>query len=152
MDAGFTNDTLAEEPAEPQAEPQASTSTLSSESQPHNDQAPPKKKRKRTKKPKESGDNDGEKERSTEGKEQDAVSSGQAKVAPKKKPKGQRKTKGRSIITTKCCFILKAFSSARCCPALRIETPETDCGETRRHNLFCMSRKRARCKRLSDNT
>ncbi|OJA20537.1 hypothetical protein AZE42_01601 [Rhizopogon vesiculosus] len=87
VEAGFTNDALAEE----SAEPQASTSALPSES----DQAHPKTKRKRTKKPKESDGNDGESARSTEGKAQDAVGSEQAKVAPKKKPKGQRKTKVR---------------------------------------------------------
>jgi hypothetical protein len=147
VEAGFANDALVEEPAEPQA----STSTLPSESQPR-DQAPPKKKRKRTKKPKESGGNDGEGAQSTEGKTQDVGSSEQAKPAPKKKPKAQRKTKGRSIIVSKCHSILKAFSSARSCTTLRNETPETDCGEACRHDLFCMSTKRASSKRLPDNT
>jgi zinc finger CCHC domain-containing protein 9 len=94
VQAGFTNDALVEP-----AEPQASTSTLPSEAEPHG-QVPPKKKRKRTEQPDESGDNDGESARSTEGRVQDAVGSEQAKVAPKTKLKGQRKIKSRSIIAS----------------------------------------------------
>ncbi|KAG0700829.1 hypothetical protein DFH29DRAFT_929889 [Suillus ampliporus] len=90
VEAGFTDDPPVEEPAEPQA----STSTLPSESQPH-DQATPKKKRKRTKKPKENSDGSGEGAGSTEDKAKDAGGSEKAEIVPKKKLKDKRKPKAR---------------------------------------------------------
>lgn len=86
VEAGF------EEPIEPQA----STSTLPSESQPHDNQVPPQKKRKRTKKPKESG-GEGEVEGKGKVEAQDAGDPGTAKVEPKKKLKDKRKPKCRSF-------------------------------------------------------
>jgi hypothetical protein len=93
VQAGFPDDS---EPAQEPTEPHASTSTLPSESQPH-DQVPPKKKRKRTKKPKENGDEGGEKAGPSEDKAQDTVNSEAAKVVPKKKLKDKRKPKSRSF-------------------------------------------------------
>jgi zinc finger CCHC domain-containing protein 9 len=93
VQAGFPDDS---EPAQEPTEPHASTSTLPSESQPH-DQVPPKKKRKRTKKPKENGDESGEKAGPSEDKAQDTVNSEAAKVVPKKKLKDKRKPKSRSF-------------------------------------------------------
>ncbi|KAG1812077.1 uncharacterized protein BJ212DRAFT_469695 [Suillus subaureus] len=129
VQAGFPDNS---EPVEEQAEPHASTSTLPSESQPH-DQVPPKKKRKRTKKPKENGD-----EKADEDKAQDAGSSETAKVVPKKKLKDKRKPKTRpdpaqrsesrrqkriaeKYADTTCFACRRKGHTARDCPTIRNE-------------------------------
>lgn len=123
VEAGF------EEPIEPQA----STSTLPSESQPHDDQVPPKKKRKRTRKSKESG---GEGEGKDEA--QDAGDPGTAKVELKKKLKDKRKPKSRpdpaqrsesrrqkriaeKYADTTCFACREKGHTARDCPTIRNE-------------------------------
>ncbi|KAG1752863.1 hypothetical protein EDB19DRAFT_970532 [Suillus lakei] len=135
VQAGFPDDS---EPVEEPAEPQASTSTLPSESQQH-DQVPPKKKRKRTKKLNENGGEGGERIVPSEDKAQDAGDSENAKVVPKKKLKDKRKPKARpdpaqrsesrrqkriaeKYADTTCFACRQIGHTARDCPTIRNET------------------------------
>ncbi|KAG2132601.1 hypothetical protein BD769DRAFT_1448469 [Suillus cothurnatus] len=148
VQAGFPDDS---EPAQEPTEPHASTSTLPSESQLH-DQVPPKKKRKRTKKPKENGDDGGEKAGPSEDKAQDTVSSEAAKVVPKKKLKDKRKPKTRpdpaqrsesrrqkriaeKYADTTCFACRSKGHTARDCPTIRNEASGGGSGVARQKTV-----------------